>query len=38
MLSNQYFKTTLAKVYRYLLPPCFGLLVTACVYYLILSI
>jgi integral membrane protein (TIGR00529 family) len=36
MLSNQYFKTSLTKVYRHLLPPCCGLLLTACVYCLIL--
>ena len=38
MLSNQYFETSLAKVYRYLLPPCCGLLITACIYYLLLTL
>ena len=38
MLSNQYFETSLTGVYRYLLPPCLGLLLTACVYYLLLAL
>ena len=38
MLSNQYFETSLAKVYRYLLIPCCGLLITACLYYLLLTL
>jgi integral membrane protein (TIGR00529 family) len=38
MLSNQYFETTLAAVYRYLLPPCCGLLATACIYFLLLRL
>ena len=36
MLSNQYFKTDLGAVYRYLLPPCCGLVLIACAYFLIL--
>ena len=37
MLSNQYFQTTLTAVYRYLLLPCAGLLVTACIYFFALN-
>ena len=38
MLSNQYFETSLTKVYRYLLVPCCGLLITACIYFLVLTL
>ena len=37
MLSNQYFQTTLTAVYRFLLPPCIGLLITACIYFTALA-
>lgn len=36
MLSNQFFETTLARVYRYLLVPCCGLLLAAGVYFFVL--
>lgn len=38
LLSNEYFKSSLTAVYRCLLPPCAGLLVAACVYFLVLRI
>ena len=38
MLSNQYFETSLARVYRYLVFPCCGLITTACIYYLVLTL
>jgi hypothetical protein len=36
MLSNRYFQTTLSAVYRFLLPPCCGLVAAACVYFFVL--
>ena len=38
LLSNEYFKTSLSAVYRFLLPPCSGLLITACAYFFVLKI
>ena len=37
MLSNEYFAASLSAVYRYLLPPCIGLIISACLYYVILK-
>ena len=37
MLSNEYFQAPLTTVYRYLLPPCLGLIVAACLYFYILQ-
>ena len=33
LMSNEYFHTTLGRVYRYLVIPCAALLVAACSYF-----
>jgi len=36
MLSNRYFNASLSAVYRYLLIPCCGLMLSACIYFFVL--
>lgn len=38
LLSNEYFKTSLSAVYRCLIPPCAGLLLAGCGYFMLLRI